>query len=178
VHIARLMLQPADVLLLDEPTNDLDIPTLEVLESNLLDFPGAIVLVTHDRFLLDNLSKAILALDGKGGAEFFAELSQWEDALASKKPAKTAPRDNPAAAAAPAPRKKLSYLEAREWEGIEDGIARAEETLEEKRRPLDQPDVTSDPARLMQALADIQTAQAEVDRLYARWAELEAKQLQ
>ena len=74
VHIARLMLQPADVLLLDEPTNDLDIPTLEVLESNLLDFPGAIVLVTHDRFLLDRLSKAILAMDGAGGVEFFAEL--------------------------------------------------------------------------------------------------------
>jgi len=179
VHIARLMLQPADLLLLDEPTNDLDIPTLEVLESNLLDFPGAIVLVTHDRFLLDRLSKAILALDGAGGAEFFAELSQWEESRASAKaPAKAAAREAPAAPPPPASRRKLSYLEAREWEGIEEALLDAEETLDEKRRLLQQPEVTSDPARLMQAVADIDAAQAEVDRLYARWAELEAKQLQ
>ena len=93
VHIARLMLQPADILLLDEPTNDLDIPTLEVLESNLLDFPGAIVLVTHDRFLLDRLSKAILAMDGEGGVEFFAELAQWEQANAQRRRLRKRPRE-------------------------------------------------------------------------------------
>ena len=65
VHIARLMLDPADVLILDEPANDLDIPTLEVLEENLAEFPGALVLVTHDRFLLDRLSSVLLALDGE-----------------------------------------------------------------------------------------------------------------
>jgi len=179
VHIARLMLQPADVLLLDEPTNDLDIPTLEVLESNLLDFPGAIVLVTHDRFLLDRLSKAILALDGAGGAGFFAELSQWEEAQASRKTAaRAASRESPAAPPAAAPRKKLNYLEAREWERIEETVSRAEEALEEKRQQLEAPDVVSNPARLTQVVAAIDVAQQEVDRLYARWAELEAKQLQ
>jgi ATP-binding cassette subfamily F protein uup len=173
VHIARLMLQPADILLLDEPTNDLDIPTLEVLESNLLDFAGAIVLVTHDRFLLDRLSKAILAMDGAGGVEFFAELSQWEQANASKKaPPKTSSRDPREPAA---PRKKLTYLEAREWEQIEDQVLHAEEVLEEKRRQLERPDVVSDPMRLTQAATEIDAAQEEVDRLYARWAELEAK---
>src|SRR5580700_10563441 len=122
VHIARLMLQPADILLLDEPTNDLDIPTLEVLESNLLDFPGAIVLVTHDRFLLDRLSKAILAMDGAGGVEFFAELSQWEQANAAKKaPQKTASRDT----TSNAPKKRLTYLETREWEQIEEKVSQA-----------------------------------------------------
>jgi len=171
VHIARLMLQPADILLLDEPTNALDIPTLEVLESNLLDFPGAIVLVTHDRFLLDRLSKALLAMDGAGGGEFFAELSQWEKGSASKKAApKTASRDT-----RDTPRKKLTYLETREWEQIEDSVSRAEEVLEEKRRQLEVPAVVSDPARLTQAANEIDVAQAEVDRLYARWAELEAK---
>ena len=69
ILIARLMLQPADLLILDEPTNDLDIPTLEVLEESLLEFPGALVLVTHDRYLLDSVSTSILALDGQGGAE-------------------------------------------------------------------------------------------------------------
>ena len=80
VLIARLMLQPADLLLLDEPTNDLDIPTLEVLEESLAEFPGALVLVTHDRFLLDRVSTAVLGLDGQGGAEVFADYWQWEAA--------------------------------------------------------------------------------------------------
>jgi ATP-binding cassette subfamily F protein uup len=69
IVIARLMLQPADVLLLDEPTNDLDIPTLEVLEESLTDFEGALVLVTHDRYMLDRVSTVVLGLNGEGGAE-------------------------------------------------------------------------------------------------------------
>jgi ATP-binding cassette subfamily F protein uup len=177
VHIARLMLQPADILLLDEPTNDLDIPTLEVLESNLADFPGALVLVTHDRFLLDRLSTTLLVLDGDGGVEFFAELAQWEQANASRRPApKAAPkefRESPAATQ----RKKLSYLEAREWEQIEQRVAEAEEALETKRRLLEMADVVTDPARLTEAAASIDAAQAEVDRLYERWAELEARRM-
>ena len=78
VLIAQLMLQPADVLLLDEPTNDLDIPTLEILEESLLEFRGSLVLVTHDRYMLDRVSTIVLGLDGRGGAESFADYSQWE----------------------------------------------------------------------------------------------------
>ena len=78
VLIAKLMLQPADVLLLDEPTNDLDIPTLEVLEESLLEFRGALVLVTHDRYLLDRVSTTVVGLDGSGAVGRFADYSQWE----------------------------------------------------------------------------------------------------
>src|SRR6201996_8652899 len=78
VLIAKLMLQPADLLLLDEPTNDLDIPTLEILEESLLEYTGALVLVTHDRYMLDRVSTVVLGLDGRGGAEMFADYSQWE----------------------------------------------------------------------------------------------------
>ena len=88
VLIACLMLKPADVLLLDEPTNDLDIPTLEVLEESLLDFPGALVLVTHDRYLLDRVSTRILALDGEGGVESFADYAQWESGRVGERPSK------------------------------------------------------------------------------------------
>jgi ATP-binding cassette subfamily F protein uup len=96
VMIARMMLEPADLLLLDEPTNDLDIPTLEVLEESLSDFPGALVLVTHDRFLLDRVSTAVLALDGAGNAELFADYDQWRQAQQSSQPAPK-PKEAPAA---------------------------------------------------------------------------------
>ena len=174
VHIARLMLKPADILLLDEPTNDLDIPTLEVLESNLGDFPGALVMVTHDRFLLDRISNVLLAMDGAGGVQFYAELAQWEQELQSKPAAKavkaTASKENREPV-----KKKLSYLEARELEEIEEKIARAEALVEAGHQELESPDVVSDPSRLMKAVAGMETAQEEVDRLYARWGELEAK---
>jgi ATP-binding cassette subfamily F protein uup len=174
VHIARLMLKPADILILDEPTNDLDIPTLEVLESNLADFPGAIVLVTHDRFLLDRLSSTLLAMDGEGGVEFFAELAQWEQANATKKPRAKAPTTAPRAT--PEPKKnKLTYNEAREWEHIEEKVAAAEHKLADARDALENPAIVSDPIRLTEAAQVIDKIQAEVDALYERWAELGAK---
>src|SRR4029079_9456515 len=75
VLIAQLMLQPSDLLLLDEPTNDLDIPTLEILEESLMEYQGALVLVTHDRYLLDRISTIVLGLDGTGQAGRFADYS-------------------------------------------------------------------------------------------------------
>ena len=178
IVIARLMLQPADVLLLDEPTNDLDIPTLEVLEESLMDFPGALVLVTHDRYMLDRVSRGVLGLDGEGGAQLFADYSQWEQARAAK-PSRSeneAPHDAASrAAASAAPRKKLGYLDAREWEQMERKILSAELALEAARTALQAPEVVSDPLALQQRYMEMQAAEAEVDKLYARWAELEAK---
>src|SRR5882672_7465735 len=80
IFIARLMREPADLLILDEPTNDLDIPTLEVLEDSLAEFDGGLVLVTHDRFMLERVSTVIVALDGRGGAATFADYEQRESA--------------------------------------------------------------------------------------------------
>src|SRR5580704_10744901 len=136
VLIAQLMLQPADVLLLDEPTNDLDIPTLEILEESLLEYPGALVLVTHDRYMLDRVSTVVLGLDGWGEIERFADYSQWDRwqrsqakgrgnvsaggpavVLAATRRSRAAEGDTPAAATAT--RKKLSYGEAREFASIE-----------------------------------------------------------
>jgi ATP-binding cassette subfamily F protein uup len=176
VLIARLMLQPADLLLMDEPTNDLDIPTLEVLEESLTDFPGALVLVTHDRFLLDRVSTAVLGLDGHGSAQLFAEYWQWEQAQLTARPVKA---EKPADSRQPATvigKKKLGYKEAREWEGMEARILQAEQALEEIRAQMQAPDVVSDAARLHSCYERLQAAEAEVAALYARWAELEAKQ--
>lgn len=180
VLIARLMLQTADVLLLDEPTNDLDIPTLEVLEDSLNDFPGALVLVTHDRFLLDRVANAVLGLDGEGNALRVADYWQWEQAQAAlrqERAQKDAPERPAAPSAAPAPaRKRLSYLEAREWESMEEKILAAEAELAERQRELQAPDVVSDPVRLQQAYERLKAAEEVVEQLYARWAELEARQ--
>src|SRR5882762_6484795 len=96
------MLQPADVLLLDEPTNDLDIPTLEILEESLLEYAGALVLVTHDRYMLDRVSTVVLGLDGRGGVESFADYSQWEAWQAERKQqTKVAARTQESAPTAP-----------------------------------------------------------------------------
>ena len=89
VLIAGFMLEPADVLLLDEPTNDLDLQSLEVLENSMQEFPGALVLVTHDRYLLERVSRRLLALDGRGNARFFADLSQWETWMEAEQRAKS-----------------------------------------------------------------------------------------
>ena len=177
VLIARLMLKPADLLLLDEPTNDLDIPTLEILEESLLEFAGAMVLVTHDRFMLDRVSTVLLALDGTGGAEFFADYAQWEMNLGrvSAGTEKERAEKKEPVEARPARPKKLSYKEAREYETIEARIHEAEQISEQKQALLHDPAVTTDPTRLRTAYEEMQAAQSVVDALYARWAELDSK---
>ena len=176
VLVARLMLQPADVLFLDEPTNDLDIPTLEVLEENLADFPGAIVLVTHDRYLLDCVSNAVLGLDGYGGATLFAEYAQFEQSLLNKRPpAKDKTEAKSPASEVAAPKKKLSYIEQREFDGMEKRIHEAETHLEQVQHALAAPEAISNPELLQKYSAQLSAAQTVVDEMYARWAALEAK---
>jgi ATP-binding cassette subfamily F protein uup len=157
VLLANLMLQPADVLFLDEPTNDLDIPTLEVLEENLLDFSGAMVLVTHDRYLLDRIANTVLALNGDGTAGLYAEYSQWEQDRAKPSVRKETAKPTAAPPAPPKKKTKLSYLDQREWDSIEDRIHAAEAELEAAH------------------FSELEAKQAAVDALYQRWAELEGK---
>src|SRR2546427_11055434 len=134
VLIAQLMLQPADVLLLDEPTNDLDIPTLEILEESLLEFRGSLVLVTHDRYMLDRVSTVVLGLNGQGGAESFADYSQWElwqgarqrSAKLGAGPGGRAPPSEELSSPAQT-KKKLSYTEAPEYAMIEERLVQAEQ---------------------------------------------------
>ena len=177
VMIARMMLQPADILLLDEPTNDLDILTLEVLEESLADFPGALVLVTHDRFLLDRISNAILALDGKGKAELFADYDQWRQAQENVEPP-SRPKDLAASSERAGGRehqKRLSYLDRLEWDRMEELILEAEAQLESKQQAAEDPAIASNAAELIAAHEAVVQARQRVDQLYTRWAELEAK---
>jgi ATP-binding cassette subfamily F protein uup len=181
ILIARLMLRPADILLLDEPTNDLDIPSLEVLEDSLADFPGALVLVTHDRALLRKLATDILGLDGRGGVRLFADFEQWEsdrrrtaerEAQANRKPApeKPAQRSEPARSA-----KRFSFKDQREWDGMEAAILESEAAAQNIQKEIEDPAIARDPTKLRERCQALAEAQAQVDRLYARWKELEEK---
>ncbi len=192
VLIAKLMLEPADVLLLDEPTNDLDLATLEILEDNLLEFPGALVLVTHDRYMLNRVSTIVLGLDGRGHIGRFADYAQWEDWIAEQEQSAQTPKAGykvtrlqgdegalPASVsnsktANPAKR-KLSYLEVREYASIEQHVETSDERLAAARDRVEDPEIATDAAALQQALAELDAAQLENDDLYARWAELTEK---
>ena len=183
ILIAQLMVQPADVLLLDEPTNDLDIPTLEILEESLLEYPGALVLVTHDRYMLDRVSTIVIGLDGMGAAERFADYSQWETWQRSQlsKGANKTPNGNERArevlaSGRPASAKrKFSFSETEELQGIPERVAEAEEELRVQCAALEDPAVTGDASRLQKSCLRIEEVQKSVDDLYARWAELEQR---
>jgi ATP-binding cassette subfamily F protein uup len=176
VLIANLMLQPADILLLDEPTNDLDIPTLEVLEESLEEFPGAIVLITHDRFLMERLCDLLLYLDGDGEAEYFADYDQWlqyrKNRLSatpqSNKTSKNPPNKKP---------RKLAYEARKELNRIERQIEKAEVIAVSLQRQLHDPEITCDADRLAEIYAKHQEAQKKVEQLYQRWEELESSGL-
>jgi ATP-binding cassette subfamily F protein uup len=186
VLIAKLMLEPADVLLLDEPTNDLDIPTLEILEENLLDFPGALVLVTHDRYLLNRVSSTVLGLDGRGHCGRFADYGQWEDwieeqeaeqsnsgrTLSASSASTVSANSLPSQAGG---KKKLSYLEAREFAAIEVRVEVSDARLAAAHERVESPEIATNAAALQKALTELDAAQHENDALYARWAELTEK---
>jgi len=184
VMLANLMKKEADLLILDEPTNDLDIPSLEVLEESLLEFPGAVVLVTHDRYLLDRVSTSLLALDGNGNAYRVADCAQWEqlaERLESQKPSsqqvmnKGVKRDQNAKEYQKNTSSGLSSKERKELDRMQEKIQGAEAKLEELTTRAADPKVAADAVALTATCAELAEAQSEVERLYTRWVELEAK---
>ena len=174
VLIARLMLRPADLLLLDEPTNDLDLQSLEVLESSLQEFSGALALVSHDRYLLERVSRRILALDGRGQARYFADLSQWEDWRSARE---EAPPPDRGAATLKQDRPGLSAKESKELRNMESSIRAAEEKAAAARLALEEPAVAADAAELIKRQEHLDAARRKIDALFQRWEELEARRV-
>ena len=178
VFIANLMLQPADVLILDEPTNDLDIGSLEVLQDSLAEFPGAVVIVSHDRYMIDSLSTEILALDGHGKAEYFADLQQWERAKVQsespQKPSQNKDKAQPDDKALPKT-KPLSNNEKKELATIHDTISLAEQKVQQIMQEMAMPQHVSNHVKAQELTSLMHEAQAQVDKLYKRWEDLEAR---
>lgn len=172
ISIAHLMLQPMDILLLDEPTNDLDIPTLETLEQSLLEFPGAIVLITHDRCMIDRICNSVLSLGDFGKIEIFADYAQWKAAsqkmIKSKEKKKTATPQTPRQ-----PTTKPSHQKKRESNEIERKIIKLEEELSSLNHLIEEREISENPTRLSEICTAVSLIETQIEQLYLRWEKLD-----
>ncbi len=181
LRLAQLMLRPANILVLDEPTNDLDISTLDLLRDCLTDFPGAVLLVTHDRFFLNEVATQILAFGPQGSNEAgsittFASLDQWETWHRRLEPAANSENASAAVTEKSKGKKKLGYLEQREFDGMEAKIQELEDQVLALRKESEKPEVVTDAKRLLELSESITELESKMNGHYARWAELEKKQ--
>ncbi|WP_091634540.1 ATP-binding cassette domain-containing protein [Lysobacter sp. cf310] len=184
--LAKLFAQPSNLLVMDEPTNDLDVETLELLEELLGDYPGTLLLVSHDRDFLDNVVTSTLVMEGEGRVgEYVGGYTDWlrqrpVASVGAAKPAASAlgagkPEPAKAEAAAPAAKRKLSYKEARELEQLPLRIEQLETRLAELTEQMNEPAFYQrDSAAINAHNATLAQTQAELDAAYARWSELDA----
>ncbi len=183
LRLAQMMLQECQILILDEPTNDLDIETLNILEEALTDFEGAVILVTHDRYFMDQVCSQILSFSGfddfDGELLSFADYSQWEnwfeateDLIRAKK---DTARSEAKAQAKDASKKKLSFSEKFELEQMEAKIATLEKRVSEIQLELAKPEVVTDSKRIQELSAELHSAQSQLETLFDRWSELDAR---
>ncbi len=182
VMMALMIREPVDVLMLDEPTNDLDISSIEVLESALAEFPGAVVLITHDRHMLDRICTDLIGLLGRGRWGVYGSVAQWREAVRQQEQevrssdAESVARGAQRSGATSQPaRTGLTYHEKREWEAMEERIIAAETSLERLAGELHDPAIAADPARLHEVYEAHRAAKSQVDQLYTRWEALERK---
>lgn len=170
--LAKVLCRGGNVIVLDEPTNDLDLPSLRMLEEALVDFPGAVIAVSHDRYFLDRIADQIVVFDSSGASVHAGNYSYYiEKSLPSRRePSRPAERPGTPAPARP---RKFTYKEAREWESIEETILAAENEAAGIQATLDDPAfyVTRGP-EANDLAARLAAAKSEIDRLYSRWEEL------
>ncbi len=175
--VAKLMLQECNLLVLDEPTNDLDLPTLTVLEEQLVDFPGAVILVTHDRYFLDQVCNEILVFPlnpDSGELQRFVSLEQWENwhAREVQRLEAAATTKSTQAQAATKSKKKLSYNEQRELDGIEPKIQKLEAELKGLSDQSLDPKILANAKELARLSVEMGQIQSTIEEFYARWNEL------
>ena len=181
--LARLFTQPANALILDEPTNDLDLDTLELLETLLQDYSGTVFLVSHDREFLNNVVTQIYAFEGEGRVvEYAGDYDDWERVKKAQaedaQPARPVGQEARSAAPnKPRGRGKLSFKETNELSALPEKIA----TLEKEQRNINERLVDADlyrnqPDQVKALQARVETIDGELLDLLARWEALEAKQ--
>jgi ATP-binding cassette subfamily F protein uup len=173
IAIAHLMLQPADILLLDEPSNDLDIATLETLEESLLEFPGAVVLITHDRCMLDRTCNAFVALGDPKHVQLYPDYAQWQASFNSREQAEP-PKESKTQKASSKP--KLTWQEKQEYSQIEGNISKKEEEIKQLNTLLESDEAARNPQRLTEICQAVALAETQLEQLYLRWDALHNKQ--
>ncbi len=176
LYLVRLLATAPNFLLLDEPTNDLDIDTLRVLEQYLEEFTGCVLLVSHDRALLNRLTDSLLVFDGDGGIRSF--VGSYDDYRAEEARLRAAAKERPARreaqparrSAEPRERRGLSFREQREYMHLPDEVAAAEDEMKRLEIEFQQP--TQDPAKLEARTRRYHELREEVEAKTARWEEL------
>jgi ATP-binding cassette subfamily F protein uup len=176
--LARLFTQPANVLVLDEPTNDLDIETLELLEARLVEYPGTLLVVSHDRQFLDHVVTSTLVFEGGGVVrEYVGGYEDWARQRPTPPPPPEKPAREPAAPRPKAARSgKLSFNEQREFQALPDRIATLEREQADLQARVDAPDFYKEGAEAIAAtLQRVEDVRADLDRAYAQWDELDSR---
>jgi ATP-binding cassette subfamily F protein uup len=183
--LARLFTRPANLLVLDEPTNDLDLETLELLEEELVEWPGTLLLVSHDRAFLDNVVTSTFAFEGEGRVrEYVGGYEDWRrqasrgsEVRSTKADLRNARADAGASKAASPSRKRLSFKETRELEAMPARIEALETEARELAARISGPEFYREGADAIAAsLARADTVREEITAAYERWHDLESRQ--
>jgi ATP-binding cassette subfamily F protein uup len=179
--LARLFTQPANVLVLDEPTNDLDIETLELLEAKLVEYPGTLLIVSHDRRFVDNVVTSTLAFEGNGVVrEYVGGYEDWVRQRSAATPGEGLPVEAPRE---PVPKQvkatrgsKLTFNEQREFQALPDRIAALEREHAELQSRVEAPEFYKEGAEaIATTLTSVERVREDLDRAYARWDELDSR---
>jgi len=176
LHLMKVLMQNPNFLILDEPTNDLDIDTLNVLEEFLENFPGVLILVSHDRYLLDKMSEQLFIMEGNGEVTIYnGNYSEYRLSLdAAKEKPEVKKKETQISTPAPTAQKKLSYKEQKELEDLEDRIPQIESELEKLTQSLLDID-SSNYIEIQLVTKSIETLNSEMDAVMERWLTLSEK---
>jgi len=173
LQLMRVLMQNPNFLILDEPANDLDIDTLNILESFLLTFPGILLLVSHDRYLLDRLTDQLFIFDGNGKITLYngnyADYKTEQTALAEENKRKNEPRRLVVTLPKKEAKRKLTFQERKEYESLDEAIPALEQQISDQTQALTN---TTDHTLLTDIAAEIARLNQELDEKTERWMEL------
>jgi ATP-binding cassette subfamily F protein uup len=196
--LCKLLTKPSNLLVLDEPTNDLDAETLELLEDLLVEYPGTVLLVSHDRAFLNNVVSSVLVLEGDGKiGEYVGGYDDWlrqdrarkaqeqqdekiaakkKESLAASSPSGGDSREAGSLAGGAQARKKLSFKEQRELDALPDQIQKLEDRQSEVHEVMSGPNFYKKPgAEIARLGSELQQVQQQLAQALARWEELETR---
>ncbi|MFH2091653.1 MAG: ABC-F family ATP-binding cassette domain-containing protein [Pseudomonadota bacterium] len=174
IMLANIMLSPCDILLLDEPTNDLDILSLQVLEQSIQHFPGAVIIVSHDRYLMNRVCHRMLYLEPGKEPQFFKDFEQilaWKNQPVTKKPMSSSLKKTSQKSS----KISFSFKDKYELEHIEETILTAENEVQFLTQKIQEPEILNNRNEMDQYCLKLKDAQEKVHTLYDRWEKLEQK---